>query len=127
MLEGIDHYSVVISEFSRFELLQLYHMQREAMVEDVTIFMSVLFGFIAMAYFVGGKLDRNQAIAISILYSVFAMIAIQRIYGTMFAMTLTEEQVIGRYAQENFITPGVMVLSWFYSLYFLYQTRRKES
>ena len=127
MLEGMDAYVGVVEAFSKFELLQLYHMQREAMVEDVTIFMSVMFGFIAVAYFVGGKLSRNQAIAISVLYSAFALIDIQRIMGTMFAMTLTEELVIGRYAIENYLTPLVMVLSWIYSLWFLHQVRVEGS
>ena len=126
MYEGIDSYVRVIEEFSKFELLQLYHLQREAMVEDVTIFMSVMFGFIAVAYFVGSKLSRNQAVAISVLYSAFALIDIQRIMGTMIAMTVTEELMIGRFAVENYLTPLVMVLSWIYSLWFLRQTRRTE-
>ncbi len=121
--DGFENYRKMISSFEEFELLQLYHLQREAMILDLSVFMTVLFGFIAVTYFVGSKLLRSQVIAISILYSFFALIIIQRTFGTMLAMIAVEEVLIGRHDLIAYMTTVVMLLGWTYSLWFMYQTR----
>ena len=108
-------------ELSKFELLQLFHLQKESIVDDITIFMTVLFGFIAMAYFVGEKLSRSQAVSVSLIYSVFALLALASIWSTTMSMSAA---LVGGFLNLNYSLVGTLAVCWAYSILFLVQVRR---
>ena len=62
-----------LTELTHYELLESYYLARSGLISDVTVFMTVLFAYGTVAYFVSAKLTKFQAIAISSLYSFFAL------------------------------------------------------
>ena len=41
-----------LSKLSHFELFEVYYMVREGLASDVTIFMTILFAYVTVAYLV---------------------------------------------------------------------------
>ena len=71
-----------LTELTHYELLESYYLVRSALVSDVTIFMTLLFAYITVAYFVSAKLTKFQAITISSLYSLFALYMVSSVYNS---------------------------------------------
>ena len=69
-------------ELSDFELIELYFMQREAIASDLSVYLSILFAYLATTYFVGANLSRTESIGLSVVYSVFMLYVIFGITGT---------------------------------------------
>ena len=116
-----------LSEMSNYELLDAYFMVRNALVSDVTIFMTVLFAFLTVAYLVSAKLNRFQAIAISVLYSLFALYMISSAFNSSRMMSQISYSVTGLdTSRDSYVLGLILLISWIFSLILFRQARRKK-
>ena len=115
-----------LSEMSNYELLDAYFMVRNALVSDVTIFMTVLFAFLTVAYLVSAKLNRFQAISISVLYSLFGLYMISSAFNSSRMMSQISYSVTGLdTSRDSYVLGLILLISWIFSLILFRQARRK--
>ena len=114
-----------LQELTNYELLDSYFLVRDALVSDVTIYMTILFGYITVAYFVSTKLTKFQAISISTLYSIFALYMISSAH-TASQMLSTIGFVISGIdsSWEPTMIITILLVSWFFSIILFIQARR---
>ena len=115
-----------LSEMSNYELLDAYFLVRNALVSDVTIFMTILFAFLTVAYLVSAKLSRFQAITISVLYSLFALYMISSTFNSSRMLSQISHTVIGQdNSKDAYVLGAILLISWIFSLILFRQARRK--
>ena len=115
-----------LTELSRFELLEIYYLARDALIGDVTIFMSVIFAYISLAYFAGAKLKKLYAIGISLIYSFFALFLVSSIYNASLTLTVIGFAIIGtKNVWEPTVLAIFLVLTWIFSIFMFVQSRRQ--
>ena len=114
------------ADFSKQDLLELLYLQRSALVDDVTLFLSLLFGFIAVAYFVGGKLSKLEKHFISVLYSLVMVTLIFAISDVSRALLLTSHVIAGVDTSSRFLPTVICSLGWLSSLWFMYRSKLNE-
>ena len=61
---------------TEFELIEAYHGAEASWQSALGVFISILFAYIAVAYFVGSKLTRFQVGVVSGLYALFSLMMI---------------------------------------------------
>lgn len=125
----MDEATSILSQLSTFEVIQLTYLQREAMFMNMTIFLTVLTGFLALAYLVGEKLDRIETALISILYSAFSLFLIfdysayaYRVYLTQSYLENSEPNPVG----FSFISV-MMLLGWGVSIWYMIREKRANT
>ena len=117
-----------LAELSHYELFESYYLVRNALVSDVTIFMTVLFGYITLAYFVSAKLTRFQAITISSLYSLFALYMASSAYNSSLMASVIAFTASGLdSSSDSLILGAILLLSWIFSIILFIQARRMGS
>ena len=115
-----------LEELSHFELFEAYFLVRNALVSDVTIFMTVLFAYITVAYFVSAKLSRFQAIAISTLYSLFALYMASSAFFSLKMLSAIGSAVSGLDSSwEANAIATILVVAWVFSILLFIQARKK--
>ena len=115
-----------LSEMSNYELFDAYFIVRNALVSDVTIYMTILFAFLTVAYFVSAKLNRFQAITISTLYSLFALYMVTSAFNSSQMMSQIGATVTGQeYTRDSFVLATILLVSWIFSLILFAQARRR--
>ena len=114
-----------LKDLTQYEILESYFLVRSALVSDVTIYMTILFGYITVSYFVSAKLTRFQAISISLLYSVFALYMISSAH-TAIQMLSTIGYVISDVdsSWEPTLILTILLISWVFSIILFIQARR---
>ena len=119
-------YTKYLSEMSNYELFDAYFIVRNALVSDVTIFMTILFAFLTVAYFVSAKLNKFQAITISTLYSVFALYMISSAFNSSQLMSQIASAVTGmEKSPDSVVLVTILLVSWIFSLILFWQARRR--
>ncbi len=114
-----------LSEMSNYELFDAYFIVRNALVSDVTIYMTILFAFLTVAYFVSAKLNKFQAITISTLYSIFALYMISSAFNSSRMMSQISATVTGQeHTRDAFVLAAILIVSWIFSLILFRQARR---
>ena len=56
---------------SEYELIDAYQSVEVSFQSGVSLFVSIVFAYVATAYFVGAKLTRTQVVIVTVLYTVF--------------------------------------------------------
>lgn len=116
-----------LSDLTNYELLESYFLVRSALVSDVTIYMTILFGYITVAYLVSAKLSKFQAISISALYSIFALYMISSAYNSSLMLSTIGYVISGIDSSWEPVVIGmILVISWIFSLLLFLQARRKS-
>ena len=117
-----------LSELKPFELLEFYYIVRSALVSEISIFMTILFAYVTVAYFVSSKLTKFQAITISTLYSLFALYMVSSAYNSSVRVS-----VIG-YAisdidstRDSVVLLAILFLAWVFSIILFIQARRMKN
>ena len=72
---------------SEYELIDAYQSVEASWQGAVSIFISIVFAFLATAYFVGAKLTRTQAIIVTGLYSAFCLLTLTMLTQVLIRMT----------------------------------------
>ena len=117
-----------LTEFTRYELVETYFLVRSALVSDVTIFMTLLFAYVTVAYFVSAKLTRFQAITISSLYSLFALYMVSSAYNSSVMQSIIGFAMSGvDSSRDSVILVTILLVAWVFSIILFIQARRMEN
>ena len=115
-----------IGDISYFELSELVLMTYSTMMEQLTVFISVMFAYFAVAYLVGKKLSSFQLFAITLVYSAFSLIAI---FGIWRLSTRLGELLIFRDGESSVALMGSVItctVAWALSIVFMFHSRKQE-
>ena len=115
-----------LKDLSNYELIESYFLVRDALISDLTVYMTILFAYITVAYFVSSKLSRFQAIGISLLYSVFALYMISSAHNASEMLSTIGYAISGvdsSWEPDAIIT--ILMISWVFSIVLFIQARRK--
>jgi hypothetical protein len=114
-----------LTELTHYELLESYYLVRSALNNDVSIFMTILFAYVTVAYFVSAKLTKFQAITISSLYSLFALYMIISSYNSSrMASTIGFAfSGVDSYS-DSLIIVTLLLVSWVFSIILFIHARR---
>ena len=124
---------------SAAEYLELIALSGANISQNAVAATSVLFAYIAAAYFVGKQLSRFQVIAISLLYSVYFTFPVLATVGEQRRVQVLtgrfEEEFPAEFlhyygqghAQEYLMYGGLVIsfLAWALSIYFMVDRRKK--
>ena len=114
-----------LTEFTRYELVESYFLVRSALVSDVTIFMTLLFAYVTVAYFVSAKLTKFQAITISSLYSLFALYMVSSAYNSSVMQSIIGFAMSGvDSTRDSVILVTILLVAWVFSIILFIQARR---
>jgi hypothetical protein len=117
-----------LTEFTRYELVETYFLVRSALVSDVTIFMTLLFAYVTVAYFVSAKLTKFQAITISSLYSLFALYMVSSAYNSSVMQSIIGFAMSGvDSSRDSVILVTILLVAWVFSIILFIQARRMEN
>jgi hypothetical protein len=114
-----------LTKFTHYELFEAYYIVMEALGSDVTIIMTIIFAYITVAYFVSAKLTKFQAIAISSLYSLFALYMVSAAYNSskmlsIIGFTISELDS----SKDPVILVTILLIAWVFSIILFIQARR---
>ncbi len=114
-----------LTELTHYELLESYYLVRSGLGSDVTIFMTLLFGYVTVAYFVSAKLTKFQAITISSLYSLFALYMVSSAYNTSVMASTIGFAISGTDStSDSLIIVTMLLVAWVFSIILFIQARR---
>ncbi len=114
-----------LNELTHYELLDSYYLVRGALVSEVTIFITLLFGYVTVAYFVSAKLTRFQAFTISSLYSLFALYMVTSIYNSSVMVSAIGFAISGvDSTRDSLIIVTMLLVAWVFSIILFIQARR---
>ena len=107
------------------ELMEILFLAFSATMEAFALYLTILFAYLAAAYFAGRALSRFQVISLSVIYSIVLLI-------TIFSHLLVSEGLleVSRALTDRDFSPFVYVLSsfmfmsWPLSLFFMAQSRK---
>ncbi len=114
-----------LTELTRYELLESYYLARGVLVSDVTIFMTILFAYVTVAYFVSAKMTKFQAITISFLYSFFALYIASAAYNSSFILSKIGLVMSGvDSSSDSLVLVVLFLVTWIFSIILFIQTHR---
>jgi hypothetical protein len=114
-----------LTELTRYELLESYYLARSALVSDVTIFMTILFAYVTVAYFVSAKMTNFQAITISLLYSFFALYIASAAYNSSLILSKIGFVMSGiDSSRDALILVTFLLVAWVFSIILFIQAHR---
>lgn len=114
-----------LTELTRYELLESYYLARGVLVSDVTIFMTILFAYVTVAYFVSAKMTKFQAITISFLYSFFALYIASAAYNSSFILSKVGLVMSGvDSSSDSLVLVVLFLVTWIFSIILFIQTHR---
>ena len=120
-------YLEYLTELTHYELLESFYLARSALNSDVTIFMTILFAYVTVAYFVSAKLTKFQAITISSLYSIFALYLASSAHTasqmlSTIGFAISEGGVDSSW--ESLMVVTLLLVAWVFSIILFIQARR---
>jgi hypothetical protein len=126
-MESLYRFANEVTEsLTKFELVELYYMQFVVLIEMHTMFVTVLFAFLAAVYFVAKKITSSEAIAIAILYSILAWYFIFGVFNSFVLLRATRSAITGNEQEAlSYLLPIVLLCSWGISVWYLFQARRR--
>ena len=114
-----------LSEFTRYELIDTYYLARSSLISDVTIFMSTLFAYVTVAYFVSAKMTKFQAIIVSSLYSLFALYMTSSAYNSSLMQSSIAYAITGdNPSKDPIVLVTILIIAWVSSIILFIQARR---
>ncbi len=114
-----------LTKFTHYELFEAYYIVMEALGSDVTIIMTIIFAYITVAYFVSAKLTKFQAIAISSLYSLFALYMVSAAYNSSKMLSIIGFTISGLDSSKDpTILLIILLIAWVFSIILFIQARR---
>jgi hypothetical protein len=116
-----------LDSYSSFELSELILMTLSTSIEQMTLFLTVLFAYFAVAYLVGKKLSIFQLYSITFVYSAFSLVAIAAFIeiGQYLEMLLVYRD--GETPISWIIPTSICVIGWILSIAFMVHSRRKPT
>ena len=98
---------------------------RSSLVSEATIFITLLFAYVTVAYFVSAKLTKFQAITISSLYSLFALFLVSSAYNSSQMASVIAFAMVGvDSTSDSLIIVMILLVAWVFSIILFIQARR---
>lgn len=137
----MTEYEVADLAFSRtmevHSLGALFQAQLDSTSDVIQQFMTVLFGYLVAAHFIGADLSRKQATIFSSLYATWQIwaIVVHTIRGVGIRITLEETRQLRELPQMTEIMPQIVAVTQFSllaaalaaSLYFMWDVRHTKA
>ena len=117
----------IYSDLSTYEQIELFYTVSGNVTENITVLITTLFAYLALAYIAGKDLSRFQVYSISTIYSVFIFFmvgGISRDSATVSDIAFSLFQIDS--SNDGLILTIVLLLGWLLSLIFMVQTRRAK-
>lgn len=109
--------------FSRQELLAVYFAQRTALADDFSIFLTLFFGYVAVAYFVGDRMNRVEKVFISCLYSVGLFVLILQLHLGVSGLLVVAHALTGSYISGlTYLPTLICLIGWASSIWFMFRS-----
>ena len=118
--ERLDFYR----SMTNFELTEVALSYNSAILEQATVFISVLSAYLIAAYLVGTKLDRFQLLSITIIYSLFNAFLIFGFFSISSGMIHVVYVLSGTdITVTNYGTGALYFVAWVLSIFFMIKIR----
>ncbi len=113
-------------QLTLFELIQISYLQREGMFMKMSIYLTLLTGFLVLTYLIAEKLDRAEAIAVSALYSAVSMFLIFDYTQLSMRNLSVTAHVTGNEPNTVvfYLIPMLMASGWLLSIWYIIRKRR---
>lgn len=114
------------------ELWEAFFDGSSLIIQEFGVLLTLTFGYLAAAYFVGHELSVLQVTIISLLYASSASFIVATMHSTIVKARLFTAQLRALHPDQTFLIGGVfrnifsivLALSIPVCLYFMYQVRR---
>lgn len=124
-MNGIDP---LLSKLSPPDLLELYYFQRAAIVDDLEIFMTGLFGFLIASFLLGQKFKKAESILVTTLYSLFSLLLIGSISDEVRSIANTMSLATGVYPSHvPYLLPAICLVGWLSSIWYMFKQQSNSS
>ncbi len=111
---------------SKGDLNETYFLVREIIGIEMAIYMTLLFGFLTVAYVVAAKLNRFQAVSLVSLYSAYTF---WLIFSVVDSTNMLADVTFAISGQDTYWTVivnfGLLLVCWIVSLILFFQVRRR--
>ena len=114
----------IYADPENFGLIELLYLARDAAATDLTTFITCLFAYLVVAYFVGKDLTRFQLLTVSGLYVLYMLFNLQAMYYQLLQIQEMNSVLVGSApdaAPEVYM--GLMLFTLLMSLAFMVETR----
>ena len=120
---------------TEYELIDAYQSVEASWQGAVSIFISIVFAYLATAYFVGAKLTRPQVAIVTGLYTIFCLLILQMLSTLLIRMTQLGSEILefspdravadSRIVGNGLVLWGTVFLGAYVAgLVFMFQVRR---
>ena len=115
----------IYNNLSDFELLELTYLIRSDIYFNLSIFMTALFGYIAVAHIVAKSLSRFQLLSISSIYTLLITIELIAMNSAVRAMgRLLEAQGSNPFPIYQYALIGLFIVAWVISIIYMIEARK---
>ena len=115
-----------LEQISYYELSDLILLTYSTLIDQLSVFLTVLFAYFIVAYLIAKKLSVFQLSAVSLVYSAFCIVAI----GGYWSLSIRLWHLVyfrdGDVPITLFASFGVCVVGWLLSLAFMLHARYKD-
>jgi hypothetical protein len=120
---------------TEYELIEAYQGAEASWQASASIFISIVFAYLAAAYFVGAKLTRSQVVIVTGLYTVFCLLMLSMLGSILSRLTQFGTEIL-EFSPERSVAGGptrigglalwgsVFVSAYVAGLVFMFQIRR---
>ena len=119
---------------TEYEYIDLIISARESLGEHGMVYCSFLFGYLAVAYFVGASLTKTQVNILTLFYGILAPFPAVAAYETSREYVSLYKAYVAAYDNQviepTFLidvihfAPPFLLSTWLVSVYFMYQIRK---
>ncbi|NKB33917.1 MAG: hypothetical protein GKR91_12535 [Pseudomonadales bacterium] len=114
---------------SNFELISLIHSSQTLSIAFFSVFITILFAYLVVAYFAAKRLSKFQMITVSALYSFAIFFTVIGIYDSTRNIDLIEQVLTEASYEPSIVNSGfniLLIIAWVVSIVFFVQARRAK-
>ena len=115
-----------LGSLTYYELSELILLTYSTMIEQLTVFLTVLFAFFVISYLVAKKLSVFQLTAVTLVYSAFCIVAIAGFWNLSTRLWNLVYFRDGEVPMALAASVWVCVIGWILSLVFMVHARLKN-
>lgn len=117
----------IFTELSRYELLELFYTISGNVTNNITVLITALSAYLALAYIAGKDLSKFQVYSISVIYSAFVLFMIGGISRDSQTLSYITTVLFDINASaDSIILTIVLLMGWLLSIVFMVQTRKEK-
>ena len=115
----------IYSDLSNFELLELTYLIRSDIYFNLSIFMTALFGYIAVAHIAAKSLSKFQLYSITGIYTLLIVVELIAMSSAVRAMgRVIEAQGNNPLPIYQYALVGLFLVAWIISMIYMVEARK---